>query len=71
MLKGKPKYHNCDKFGHIAKHCHGKEAIQHVNYTNHVDETPTMFYACNVVTVMKYENVWYVDSGCSNHMIGR
>lgn len=70
-FKGNPKGYNCDKFGHIAKDCHGKKAIQHVNYANYVDETPTIFYACNVATMKKCEDVWYVDCGCNNHMPGR
>ena len=34
------------------------------------EETGTLFYACNVVTDVKLNNSWYVDSGCSNHMTG-
>lgn len=27
-----------------------------------------MFYVCNAATVETIENVWYIDSRCSNHM---
>lgn len=64
-LKEKPKCHNFDKFCYIAKDYHDKKAIQHVNYASHVDETHTMFFACNVAIVKKCEDV----CGCNNYMI--
>lgn len=30
-----------------------------------------MFYACHVATMKKLENMWYVNSGCRNHMTSR
>lgn len=50
-FKGKPKCHNCDKLGHIARDCRSKKATQHVNYANWIEDTPTMLYACTVATV--------------------
>ncbi|CAN6570976.1 unnamed protein product [Malus baccata var. baccata] len=72
-FKDKPRCHNCHKLRHIAKDCRGKKekANQHVNFVNQVNDTPTMFYVCNNATVKKYEDTWYVDNGCSNHMTGR
>lgn len=40
-----------------------------MDYANHVDETPTMFFACKVAIVKKCENLWY--GGCNNYMIDR
>ena len=72
-FKDKPRCHNCHKLGHIAKDCRSKKekTNQHVNFVNQVNDTPTMFYVCNNASVKKCEDIWYVDSGSSNHMTGR
>ncbi|KAM1734190.1 hypothetical protein ACFX11_019714 [Malus domestica] len=31
-------------------------------------EETSMFFACNYAVIVKGEHVWYIDSGCSNHM---
>ncbi|KAI5328290.1 hypothetical protein L3X38_027687 [Prunus dulcis] len=69
-FEGKPKCRGCGKFGHMVRNCHDNQPVQKVNYANQVEETRTLFYACNVVTDVKLNNSWYVDSGCSNHMTG-
>ncbi|CAL8112736.1 unnamed protein product [Prunus armeniaca] len=66
-FKGKPKCFKCEKFGHLAKDCHGK-APQVAHYAKHMEEEGTMFYACHAASVLKNSSVWYVDSACSNHM---
>ncbi|CAN6694238.1 unnamed protein product [Malus baccata var. baccata] len=73
FLKGKPKSncskcHFCGKLGHIARDCNNKKNVQQLNYATQV---PTMFYVNNAVDKKSMEDVWYVDSGCSNHMTGR
>ncbi|CAN6560926.1 unnamed protein product [Malus baccata var. baccata] len=70
-FKGKPRCHNCDKLGHFAKDCRSKKVTQQANYANQVESNPTMFYVCMFAAVKKGEDIWYVDSGCSNHMTGR
>ena len=70
-FKGKPKCHNCDKPGHFAKDCRSKKATQQVNYVGQVENTPTMFYVCMSAAVKEGEDIWYVDSGCSNHVTMR
>ncbi|KAM1689141.1 hypothetical protein EV2_037740 [Malus domestica] len=70
-FKGKPRCHNCDKPGHFVKDCRSKKVTQQANYVKQVENNPTMFYVCMAAAVKKGEDVWYVDSGCSNHMTGR
>ncbi|KAI5348841.1 hypothetical protein L3X38_001728 [Prunus dulcis] len=72
-FKGKPKCYNCDKLGHIAKDCYSKKTPQQVNYATQVEAAPTMFYASNAsgAGVTRDEEIWYLDSGCSNHMTGK
>ncbi|KAI5340755.1 hypothetical protein L3X38_020029 [Prunus dulcis] len=69
-FEGKPKCRGCGKFGHMVRNCHDNQPVQKVNYANQVEETGTLFYACNAMTDVKLNNSWYVDSGCSNHMTG-
>ncbi|KAI5322389.1 hypothetical protein L3X38_031461 [Prunus dulcis] len=72
-FKGKSKCYNCDKFGHIAKDCYNKKPAQQLNYATQTKSTPTMFYASNKgsASVKGCDDVWYLDSGCSNHMTSR
>nr|XP_028956410.1 uncharacterized protein LOC114824173 [Malus domestica] len=53
---------------HIARDCNNKKNVQQLNYATQV---PTMFYVNNAINKKPMEDVWYVDSGCSNHMTGR
>ncbi|CAN6715823.1 unnamed protein product [Malus baccata var. baccata] len=68
---GKPRCHNCDKSGHFAKDYRSKKATQQANYAGQVENNPTMFYVCMSAAVKKGEAIWYVDSGCNNHLTGR
>ncbi|CAL9019344.1 unnamed protein product [Prunus brigantina] len=71
-FKGKPKCYNCDKFGHMAKDCYSKKpAQQQLNYATQIPSSPTMFFVNNAIDKRPMEDVWYLDSGCSNHMTGR
>lgn len=67
--KGRKHWKNkCDKFGHIAKDCRSK-MIQLVHCAQQMEEETSMFFACYSATMIKNEHVWFIDSGCSNHMI--
>lgn len=66
-FKGEPKCHKYDKFGHIAKDCMSN-MVQQFHYAKDVGEKSFMFFACNSTSVIKDEHVWFIDSGCSNHM---
>lgn len=50
--------------------CNGNKGTQKVNYANQFEETRSLFYVSNVVTNMKVNHIWYIDSGCSNQMTG-
>ncbi|KAB2620230.1 hypothetical protein D8674_039646 [Pyrus ussuriensis x Pyrus communis] len=68
--EGKPKCTSCGKPGHSVKDCHENKGMQKANYARQMGEMGSLFYACNAVTDVKVNNSWYIDSGCSNHMIG-
>ncbi|TQD85937.1 hypothetical protein C1H46_028483 [Malus baccata] len=67
-FKGKPKCHNCNRFGHVVRDCHQPKKNHTANYLNHVQDNAMMFYACHKASVQENSGVWYLDSGCSNHM---
>lgn len=74
--------HYCGKVGHIAKDCYKKQANQrakanqqgHYASSNHAHgSTPDQLFAMTHVQGDKaidvgLEDVWYIDSGASNHM---
>jgi hypothetical protein len=71
--KRKPQCYHCKKYSHIEKFCRLKNEKQ-ANYTEEqrddgsekINDGST-FYACQLA-IEKKDDVWYVDSGCSNHM---
>jgi transposase InsO family protein len=66
--KGKPQCHNCKRFGHVQKDCRSQKQ-QHVSFAETENSEANLFFACQKAT-QEYTNVWYLDSGCSNHMTG-
>lgn len=67
--RGKPKCHYCNKFGHVEKNCRFKKANQ-ANFSeskNDDDGNENLFSTC-LSTLEEKESIWYLDSGCSNHM---
>ncbi|CAL2230355.1 unnamed protein product [Prunus armeniaca] len=71
-FKDKVKCHRCSKFGHIARNCssniHNKPRPVAYFAENQASETTNMFYAFHSLSKLTNFGVWYVDSGCSNHM---
>ncbi|KAK2977872.1 hypothetical protein RJ640_020216 [Escallonia rubra] len=65
-FKGKPQCHNCKKFGHIKKDCRFLDN-QQAKFSEEKEGEDNMFYACQMASEQK-KDVWYLDSGCSNHM---
>ncbi|KAL4573696.1 hypothetical protein LXL04_020511 [Taraxacum kok-saghyz] len=63
-------YHS-QKFGHIAKFCRKRIAEERERGTTFVhreeNETETMFMILSTQET-QFNDIWYVDSGCSNHM---
>ena len=64
--KDKPQCYYCKKFGHLEKNCRLKNN-QQAHVSEEKKEGGNLFYACHMATKAKDE-VWYLDSGCSNHM---
>ena len=68
-FKGKPQCHYYNRFGHLEKDCRFKFQ-ERANFTEEkVDnkEEDCLFYACHS-SHHEDNNVWFLDSGCSNHM---
>ncbi|XP_017189257.1 uncharacterized protein LOC126622556 [Malus sylvestris] len=70
-VKNMVKCHKCNKIGHIARYCHTNKVVQHIIFAHQVEETGNLFYANHSGEVKKMSDVWYMDSGCSNHMTSR
>lgn len=68
--KGKPQCHNCKRFGHLQKDCRLAKQ-QHASYAEGESDEGNLFYACQKALHEEEKNVWYLDSGCSNHMTGQ
>ncbi|XP_071913903.1 uncharacterized protein [Coffea arabica] len=64
--KDKPKCYYCKRFGHIEKDCRFKTNHQ-AQFSEDKQGEGNLFYACHITTEVK-NNMWYIDSGCSNHM---
>jgi transposase InsO family protein len=68
--KGKPQCHNCKRFGHLQKDCRLANQ-QHASYAEGESDEGNLFFACQKAFHEEGKNVWYLDSGCSNHMTGQ
>jgi hypothetical protein len=63
--------YNCEKYGHYASECSYKKD-DHVNLaeaSSSESKNPTLLLAHNDSSGQ--HDVWYLDSGASNHMCGR
>jgi hypothetical protein len=63
----------CKKFGHFANKCWKKQAYArkqsaHITNESEDDQNPVLL-TCNV-TQESANDIWFLDSGCSNHMTG-
>ncbi|KAK3007967.1 hypothetical protein RJ639_014055 [Escallonia herrerae] len=65
-FKGQPQCHRCKKFGHMQKD--GRVKLhQQASFTEEKESEASLFYACQSATE-KNDEMWFLDSGCSNHM---
>lgn len=70
----KPQCYYCKRFGHIERFCRLKEkqakfVVKKEEQGNVKQENESLFLACFYAKECS-KHVWYVDSGCSNHMTG-
>jgi hypothetical protein len=65
--KGKTRCSRCNQFGHNAKDCNNYKPVANLAQEEEDVSTATMYYACHAASI-EDENVWFVDSACSNHM---
>ncbi|GAV70933.1 DUF4219 domain-containing protein/UBN2 domain-containing protein, partial [Cephalotus follicularis] len=64
--KGKPRCKNCKKFCHTDQTCKLKQQ-QQAGVSETQEAENQIFYACHSATA-KIDDVWLIDSGCTNHM---
>eukprot|EP00253_Pinus_taeda_P006584 PITA_06584 len=72
--KSQVQCHYCKKYGHYANECRKKQndmnSRQNVNFANGENRnSKNVLLTCNIAQD-KQEDVWFLDSGCSNHMTG-
>ncbi len=71
--KSQVQCHYYKKYGHYANECRNKKYDisnkPSVNFIRENQNRDSMFLACNVAQE-KQSDIWYLDSGCSNHMSG-
>eukprot|EP00253_Pinus_taeda_P009828 PITA_09828 len=72
--KSQVQCHYCKKYGHYANECRKKQtdmnSRQNVNFANEENKNPkNVLLTCNIAQD-KQEDVWFLDSSCSNHMTG-
>jgi hypothetical protein len=63
----KPQCYYCKNYDHIERYCRLKEKQANFAEEKEKDETESLFLAC-YSTKEGAPNVWYMNSGCSNHM---
>ncbi|KAI3708032.1 hypothetical protein L2E82_37034 [Cichorium intybus] len=64
--------HYCQKFGHVKKFCRKRIADEKGTTFMHKEEgndDDTMFMILSTQDA-QFNDMWYIDSGCSNHMCG-
>eukprot|EP00253_Pinus_taeda_P019173 PITA_19173 len=63
----------CKKYGHYASECrkkqHDMSNRQNANVTRENISQTNVLLACNMAETNS-EDIWFLDSGCSNHMTG-
>ncbi|KAH0779714.1 hypothetical protein KY290_006141 [Solanum tuberosum] len=60
--------HHCQRYGHIRADCWYRD--QKINFAAGENEEENYLFMACVDTDHKPSDLWFVDSGCSNHMTG-
>ncbi|KAK2352556.1 putative mitochondrial protein [Trifolium repens] len=72
--KSKIQCYNCDKWGHYASECRGKGKKKQENEAHHARHNDSDFDGVLLMVTTNSEGdnsqLWYLDTGCSNHMTG-
>ena len=61
--------YNCHELGHFQWECRKRDKEQKANYAETKEEMLFMAFVNSNEAAM--ENIWFLDSGCSNHMCGK
>ena len=70
--KSKVKCFKCNKFGHYKSECKAKVAYEQEQQAHAIDAEENVVLACKKDDSSIVDtNIWYLDTGCSNHMSGR
>ncbi|KAI5432846.1 hypothetical protein KIW84_020233 [Lathyrus oleraceus] len=64
------KCYNCDKVGHLAKDCRIEKKVEETTNLTLEAEANEGFLLMVQNEINTNDNVWYLDSGASNHMCG-
>lgn len=69
----KIRCYNCQKFAHFAKECWKEDGAKNKAHSTHNDmsDPEVMILMASINENQSKDVVWYLDSGCSMHMIGR
>ena len=70
--KSKVECYRCHKFGHYRSECYTRLPDEKQEKSNFVEnkEGETLLMAVHVEKEPDQQALWYVDTGCSNHMTG-
>jgi hypothetical protein len=61
----------CNKYGHYQVECYKKQRDEsQANYAEEDDTQSTLFMTSSSVDKIDASSIWFLDSGCSNHMSG-
>ncbi|KAL4272302.1 hypothetical protein GQ457_13G009650 [Hibiscus cannabinus] len=59
----------CKKFGHVKADCWKRPRQEQASYVEQEDDEIKLFMAYQE-NAASHSNIWFLDSGCSNHMTG-
>ncbi|WVZ02786.1 hypothetical protein V8G54_023592 [Vigna mungo] len=69
--KSKVDCYKCKQLGHYASECRTKLQREHGEHANVVETEESMVLACTQGPDVENNDIWYLDTGCSNHMTGK